>query len=105
MAEDVQRIVQQLLHITKLTQGGLGKKVDVAQSTIHKWLVGDHSPNLDQWRNVIKFARQSPKTRHLVETVEDVIADLDLDDRELALDVLRAHVAALRKKKTSAAKR
>lgn len=99
MTEDVQRIVRDLLAASGLTQGEFGKKVGVAQSTVSKWLSGEHSPNLNQWKRVVQFAEKDSKTKHLMESADALMIGLEPDDRAGALAVLRAHLATIPKRK------
>lgn len=99
MAEDVQRIVRELLEVTGLSQTEFGRKVGVSQSTVSKWLSGEHSPNLSQWKSVVQFAEKQSKTKDLLDSADAILAGLEPDDRAGALAVLRAHVAAIAKRK------
>lgn len=63
----VGQILTEIMKVTGLKQAPLAKKLHVGQSTISKWIKGEHSPNKDQWDRVIKLIAKNTALAHLIE--------------------------------------
>jgi transcriptional regulator with XRE-family HTH domain len=55
MADDVPKIMNELLELSRLTQTKLAKKVGTSQSNISKWKSGKQKPLKDEWERVMAY--------------------------------------------------
>ena len=54
MADDVPKIIQEIMDADGITQTELANKIGVAQSTINRWLNSGTIPNIVDWERVRK---------------------------------------------------
>jgi repressor LexA len=61
----VEDILREIMAATGWKQARLAQAVHTYQGNISKWLSGIHSPNKDQWDQVLSLIRKDPRLEHL----------------------------------------